>query len=109
MCQHYAILDIYGKVSPMLYQPPKNFEDYVLSKKGAEKSYPFGENVAVYKVKNKMFGLMGSVGTNLKCDPYEAIIWLSMFDGVTSGYHRTKSTGIVWLLMLMCRKTWYKR
>ncbi len=75
----------------MLYQPPKNIEAYVLAKKGAEKSYPFGEDVAVYKVKNKMFvALMGSMGINLKCDPDEAVIYRQMFDGVTPAYHMNK-------------------
>ena len=73
----------------MLYQPPKNIEAYVLTKKGAEKSYPFGEDVAVYKVKNKMFALMGSMGIN-KCDPDEAIIYRQMFDGITPAYHMNK-------------------
>jgi len=74
----------------MLYQPPKNIEDYILSKKGAEKSYPFGEEAAVYKVNNKMFALIGKMGVNLKCDPDEAILWRSMYDGVTPGYHMSK-------------------
>jgi len=66
----------------MLFQPDPDVEAYVLAKKGAERSYPFGEDVAVYKVKNKMFALMGSIGINLKCDPDEAIIYRQMFDGV---------------------------
>jgi len=74
----------------MLYQPPKTIETYVLSKKGAERSYPFGEDVAVYKVKNKMFVLMGSIGINLKCNPDEAIIYRQMFDGIKPGYHMNK-------------------
>jgi len=74
----------------MLYQPPKNIEDYILSKKGAEKSFPFGEEAAVYKVKNKMFALIGKMGLNLKCDPDEAILWRSMYDGITPAYHMNK-------------------
>ncbi len=32
----------------MLFQPDPEVEAYVLVKKGAERSYPFGEDVAVY-------------------------------------------------------------
>ncbi|WP_038248231.1 MmcQ/YjbR family DNA-binding protein [Ghiorsea bivora] len=48
----------------MLFEPNPKYDAYVLAKKGAERSYPFGEDVAVYKVKNKMFALMGSIGIN---------------------------------------------
>ena len=74
----------------MLFQPNPKYESYLLAKKGAERSYSFGEDVAVYKVKNKMFALMGSIGINLKCNPDEAIIYRQMFDGVTPAYHMNK-------------------
>jgi len=74
----------------MLFQPDPDVEAYVLAKKVAEKSYPFGEDVAVYKVKNKMFALMGSIGINLKCNPDEAIIYRQMFEAVTPAYHMNK-------------------
>lgn len=74
----------------MLFQPDPDVEAYVFAKKGAEKSYPFGEDVAVYKVKNKMFALMGSIGINLKCNPDEAIIYRQMFEAVTPAYHMNK-------------------
>jgi len=74
----------------MLFTPDPIIETYVLAKKGAERSYPFGEDVAVYKVRNKVFALMGSIGINLKCAPDEAIIYRQMFDAVTPGYHMNK-------------------
>jgi len=74
----------------MNFQPNPTIEALVLAKKGAEKSYPFGPDAAVYKVKGKMFALMGSIGINLKCDPDEAIIYRSMFEGVTPAYHMNK-------------------
>jgi len=74
----------------MLFQPDPVIEAYILAKKGAEKSYPFGEDAAVFKVKNKMFALMGSKGINLKCNPDEAIIYRQMFEGVIPAYHMNK-------------------
>ena len=44
----------------------------------------------MYKVKNKMFALMGRIGINVKCDPDEAIIYRQMFDAVTPAYHMNK-------------------
>ncbi|MDQ6988264.1 MAG: MmcQ/YjbR family DNA-binding protein [Mariprofundaceae bacterium] len=78
------------KASPMLFAPDPNIEAYMLAKKSAEKSYPFGRDVAVFKVKNKMFALIGERGINLKCDPDEAIIYRSMFDAVRPAYHMNK-------------------
>jgi len=74
----------------MLFQPDPIIEAFILAKKGAEKSYPFGEDAAVFKVKNKMFALMGSIGINLKCNPDEAIIYRQMFEGVSPAYHMNK-------------------
>ncbi len=74
----------------MKYQTPPHIEAYLLAKKGAAKSYPFGEDVVVYKVMKKMFALIGDIGINLKCDPDEAIIWRSMYDGITPAYHMNK-------------------
>jgi predicted DNA-binding protein (MmcQ/YjbR family) len=36
----------------------KKVEKYLLSMPGAKLDYPFGENTAVYKVKDKMFALV---------------------------------------------------
>jgi len=36
----------------------KTVEDYILSMPNARLDYPFGEDVAVYKVNDKMFALI---------------------------------------------------
>ena len=67
-----------------------DLEAYILAKSRAQKDFPFGEDVAVYKVLGKMFALMGEKGLNLKCDPNEALIWRSMYDAVIPAYHMNK-------------------
>jgi len=72
----------------------KSLEKYVLSKKAAIKSFPFGPDVPVFKVVNKMFALVGeqedNLRLNLKCDPDEALILRSMYEAVIPGYHMNK-------------------
>lgn len=52
-------------------------EQYLLTKPEAVLTYPFGDEVKVFKVKNKMFVLIGErndlMMMNLKCDPDESI------------------------------------
>jgi predicted DNA-binding protein (MmcQ/YjbR family) len=61
---------------------------------GAEEDYPFGDDVAVFKVGGKMFALMlldaepGFV--NLKCDPARALELRAAYAGVRPGYHQNK-------------------
>ncbi|MEW5733283.1 MAG: MmcQ/YjbR family DNA-binding protein [Thermodesulfobacteriota bacterium] len=63
-------------------------------KKGAEKDFPFGPEVLVFKVMGKMFALMGldadPVSINLKCDPTRAEMLRELFPAVTPGYHMNK-------------------
>jgi predicted DNA-binding protein (MmcQ/YjbR family) len=53
--------------------------------------YPFGDQVAVFKVAGKMFALVplgetpGSI--SLKCDPGLAASLRNRYPGVTPGYH----------------------
>lgn len=79
-----------------------NFEQsrqYLLNKPQAIEDFPFGPDVRVYKVKNKMFATlaMGKEGKhywmNLKCDPHEALIIRDIFPAVTTGYHMNKKHG----------------
>ena len=67
---------------------------YLLEKKGAFECLPFGPDVLVYKVINKMFALVpldeNSPQINLKCDPDDAIALRSMFESVKPGYHMNK-------------------
>ena len=68
--------------------------DYFLSLPETWLDYPFGDDVRVYKVKNKMFGTMGwedgLARINLKCDPAEAEMLRQIFASVLPGYHMNK-------------------
>lgn len=60
----------------------------------AELTYPFGEEVAVYKVKGKMFALITEgkdpVRISLKCDPALSKVLRDKYDEVQEGYHLNK-------------------
>jgi predicted DNA-binding protein (MmcQ/YjbR family) len=56
--------------------------------------YPFGEDVAVYKVNDKMFALIPEKKTplsiSLKCDPQLAEVLREKYETVMPGYHLNK-------------------
>jgi predicted DNA-binding protein (MmcQ/YjbR family) len=84
--------------------------DYLLSKPEAWEDFPFYPDVAVMKVKNKMFATLSPASSkeiedgggalsanpvesyrmNLKCDPHEAIQLRDVFESVLAGYHMNK-------------------
>ena len=72
----------------------KTLEAYVLSMPNARLEYPFGENVAVYKVGDKMFALISEksspVQISLKCDPLLAKTLRERYESVMPGYHLNK-------------------
>lgn len=72
----------------------KAVKNYCLNKPEALEDYPFGRDVAVFKVENKMFGLLtakeGVDRINLKCDPNQAFILRDIFEAVIPGYHMNK-------------------
>lgn len=72
----------------------KQVEKYILSMPGAKLDYPFGEEVAVYKVKDKMFALIAEkkepVRLSLKCDPLLAETLRAKYETVLPGYHLNK-------------------
>ncbi len=72
----------------------KEVEEYILSMPNAKLDYPFGEEVAVYKVKAKMFALIREkrdpVQLSLKCDPLLAETLRAKYDTVMPGYHLNK-------------------
>lgn len=72
----------------------KTVEEYVLSMPNAVLDYPFGEDVAVYKVKDKMFALIPEgkdpVRISLKCDPLLAETLREKYETVLPGYHLNK-------------------
>ncbi|PKH88884.1 MmcQ/YjbR family DNA-binding protein [Colwellia sp. Bg11-28] len=80
-------------------------EHYLLNKPETTLEFPFGEEVKVFKVKNKMFatlaiGKMGKGNSessekedwwmNLKCDPDEAVMLRDIFPSIIPGYHMNK-------------------
>ena len=69
-------------------------EKYLLAKKGAMKDFPFGPDVAVFKVMGKMFACASPADDplrlNLKCDPEKAQILRKVYSAVLPGYHLNK-------------------
>ena len=67
---------------------------YLLEKPGAFEDFPFGPQVAVMKIRRKMFATLaeedGIARMNLKCDPHEALILRDIFDAILPGYHMNK-------------------
>lgn len=67
---------------------------YLLERPEAVEDFPFGPDVAVFKIKGKMFATLatqdGVARTNLKCDPDEAQALRDIFTGVLPGYHMNK-------------------
>jgi predicted DNA-binding protein (MmcQ/YjbR family) len=72
----------------------KTVEEYLLSMPNAKLDYPFGENTAVYKAKDKMFALVtensNPVRISLKCDPLLAETLREKYETVMPGYHLNK-------------------
>ena len=73
----------------------KKVKSYCLTLPLAKEDYPFGPDVQVFKIKEKLFALMttrkGAERVNLKCDPEEAIILREIFEDVIPGYHMNKA------------------
>lgn len=76
----------------------KQVENYILAKPESKLDYPFGEEVAVYKVGRgksaKMFALIAEGKTplrlSLKCDPQLAESLRARYESVLPGYHLNK-------------------
>ena len=72
----------------------KTVEEYILSMPNARLDYPFGDDVAVYKVKNKMFALIAEktdpLRISLKCDPQLSVVLREKYETVLEGYHLNK-------------------
>ncbi len=60
----------------------------------AELSYPFGEDVRVFKVMNKIFMMSFKHATqkiiNLKCTPEQSEILRDLYPSIHTGYHMNK-------------------
>ena len=67
---------------------------YLLQLPEAWEDFPFGPDVAVIKVKEKMFATLAVEDNlarmNLKCDPNEALMLRDIFSAVKPGYHMNK-------------------
>jgi len=72
----------------------EEIESIFMTKKGAIKEFPFGDDTMVFKVMNKMFGLVSlknsPLSINLKCDPNDAIAYRDIYECVNPGYHMNK-------------------
>ena len=74
-----------------------NIEDlrlYALSLPHVEEAFPFGDNVIVFKINNKIFLLLPlnaeSLRFNVKCDPDYAIELREQYSCIQPGYHMNK-------------------
>jgi predicted DNA-binding protein (MmcQ/YjbR family) len=67
---------------------------YCLELMGTEEDFPFGPDTYVYKIRGKIFAILGSDQgegrLNLKCDPDEALALRDIFPAVRPGYHMNK-------------------
>lgn len=72
----------------------KTVEDFILGLPEARLDYPFGKDVAVYKLRDKMFALITEgkqpVQISLKCDPQLAATLRERYESVMPGYHLNK-------------------
>lgn len=79
----------------------KELEDFLLEFDGAWLDYPFGKDVAVYKIrsknetsKDKMFALIAEnsnpVRISLKCDPQLSLNLQTKYESVLPGHHLNK-------------------
>lgn len=69
------------------------FRQFCMSMKGVTESFPFGEDVLVYKVISKIFALTSfdrPLRVNLKCSPEDAVELRERFEDVKPGYHMNK-------------------
>ena len=77
-----------------MHMEHKTVEEYILSMPSAVLEYPFGKEVAVYKVHDKMFALIAEgsdpVRLSLKCDPELAKVLREKYETVMPGYHLNK-------------------
>lgn len=74
-----------------------NVEDirlYALSLPGVQEGFPFGEDVVVFKVNDKIFLLLplntAGLRFNVKCDPDYAVELREQYSAVQPGYHMNK-------------------
>ena len=74
----------------------EELREYVLQKPLVTEGFPFGDNVIVFKVNNKIFLLIpldiAGLQFNVKCNPEKAIELREQYpDTVLPGYHMNKN------------------
>ena len=71
-----------------------DLQAYLLAKEGATADTPFGPDVLVYKVRNKVFALVAwnanPLHISLKCRPTHALALRAEYKAVKPGYHLNK-------------------
>ena len=71
----------------------EELRDYCLAIKNAEECTPFGEDILVYKIMNKMFAFFslnpkeGEHFVVLKCDPEKSAELRDKYQGITKGLY----------------------
>jgi predicted DNA-binding protein (MmcQ/YjbR family) len=73
----------------------ESIRDYILKKPEVTEGFPFGEETLVFKVKEKIFFLIGLDSSplqfNVKCDPDKAVQLREEYpETVLPGYHMNK-------------------
>ena len=72
----------------------EQLREYCLKKPHVSETTPFGEDVLVFKVANKIFALLAldevPARVNLKADPDRALEWRDRYEQVQPGYHMNK-------------------
>ncbi|MFW2371759.1 MAG: MmcQ/YjbR family DNA-binding protein [Gammaproteobacteria bacterium] len=72
----------------------KDAKHYFLSMPQTIEDYPFGPDVAVFKIKQKMFATLSRRNAiaqiNLKCEPYRAAALRDVYEAVLPAYHMNK-------------------
>jgi predicted DNA-binding protein (MmcQ/YjbR family) len=72
----------------------ESFREYCLRKPAVTEGLPFGPDVLVFKVGDKIFALLAldevPATANLKCDPDRALELRDRYEQVRPGYHMNK-------------------
>ncbi len=67
---------------------------YMMGKKATEETFPFGEQVSVFKVLGKMYALLPvddeQLNVSLKCEPDFAEVLRDTYEAIQPGYHLNK-------------------
>lgn len=67
--------------------------EYCIAKPSVTEGFPFGGDILVFKVQQKIFLILSLDETqtfNVKCDPEQALIYRANFPEITPGYHMNK-------------------